>query len=673
MLAINTNINALAAQSALMVNQRKLSGSIERMSTGIRISSAKDDSAGLGMSMRMTADIRGLNVAVRNVHDAISAIQTADSGLSGISSALQRIRELAVQAATDTVTIANRSAMNDEAAQMVFTIDQVVNNTNFNNIKLLDGSFLGKHLQIGTSNTAGDQMTVSISNSDSAGLGLGGYQTQSAGVAVGNTALVSGELTINSTTIGAGATSSAKDVAAAINLQSVTTGVTATARPTASTPVTPVGSNAAAVINLGSYGKLIAPVEVDGGKWYYHWDRNGDGASTGDIFSDTGTYTYNQLYALFKEDINGVIGVRTNNTYRYATINDLRVALPTTGGMDVSPYGPNGLAHLQPDHASITGNMLNTDYNDLLAIWDAYNTRVNAIGYAMDGTPPGWYADTYISATPSTEVDFSRLRIYDAYTFDGNWSGAVALQVINPLTEFSAIAANDIKINNIDIGAISTASTAIVRGAQMATAINAQTTNTGVTATVSASTGGVTLNAADGRNIEISTLNSASITNNKTGISLNGSVSGDRSVTTIHSSVDLSSIGSSGITIIASGGGASAAGFSSSTLSATPRNSLNLATTASAGNAITTIDAAIRINANTRSSLGAYENALTHISANIDNMSMNMVASRNRLLDTDYAIEVSDLARSQILSQASSAILAQANQSERNTIMALLQ
>lgn len=174
MLSINNNINALAAQSALAVNQRKLSGSMERLSTGVRINSAKDDSAGLGMSMRMTAEIRGLYVAVRNTHDAISAIQTADSGLSDISNALQRIRELAVQAATDTVTSANRVAMNNEASQIVSTIDQIVNNTSFNNINLLDGSFQSKHIQIGAGNNSNDSITVSIANSDSSGLNISG-------------------------------------------------------------------------------------------------------------------------------------------------------------------------------------------------------------------------------------------------------------------------------------------------------------------------------------------------------------------------------------------------------------------------------------------------------------------------------------------------------------------
>lgn len=236
MLAINSNINALGAQNALVANQRLLSASMERLATGVRINSAADDVAGLASSTRMTSEIRSLNIAVRNVHDGISMLQTAEGVLLEITNSLQRIRELAVQAANDTFSSENRAVIQREATEMISVIYQMVSATNFNGIKLLDGSFQSKNIQIGVGNTAGDQMSVSIANCDSAGLGLsGGYQTQSAGATVGSTALAAGELAINGTAIGVAASASAKDVATAINLQTPATGVTATAKSTVST------------------------------------------------------------------------------------------------------------------------------------------------------------------------------------------------------------------------------------------------------------------------------------------------------------------------------------------------------------------------------------------------------------------------------------------------------
>lgn len=661
-----TNINALRAQNAFAVNQQKLSISIERLSSGVRINSAIDDAAGLSMASRMTAEISVLSAAGRNVRDGTSALQTADGGLAQITNALQHIRVLAVQAATDTLSSSSRTALNNESFQMVSVIDRMVSTIQFNNMKLLDGSFQSINIQIGAGNTASDQMSVSIVNSDSYGLGLSSLSIQGTGATVGSTALASGALTINGTAIGAGASASAKDVSAAINLLTATTGVTATARATVSTAATPVSSGVASVINLGSgNGQLIAPVQVDGGKWYYYWDRDGSGsANDADMYTSSGNYTFSQLFAVFKEDVNGVVGASTNNTYRYATLNGVRLALPTIGGSDSLPYGPNGIGSLQPN-TSVVLNEVNNAYDDLLAIWDAYATYsfVPERNYsAYNGKPPGWHFDSYISATPGNYM--SAVRIYDGLTFQGNWAATAAIQVLNPPIEFAAIASGDININNVNIGAIGSASTAVARGAQMAVAINAQTSATGVSAAANASTGGVTLTAADGRNIEISTLISAAITSDKTGIALSGSVSGDRSVTTVRADITLSTSSSAGITIATSGNGASASGLSSSTVVTSDATSLDLTTTAGAVSAMTTIDTAIRTISNTRASLGANENTLDYIGSGIADLSMNMTQALSRVVDTDYASETENLTKMQILAQATA--------SQRDAILALI-
>jgi flagellin len=669
-----TNVSVLRAQNAFAANQQKLSISIERLSSGARINSAKDDAVGLSMASRLTSEINLLSAAGRNIRDGSSALQTADGGLAQITNVLQHIQVLAIQAATDALSSSSRTALNNESFQMVSVIDRMVSTIKFNNMKLLDGSFQSKNIQIGAGNTASDQMSLSIVNSDSYGLGLSSSSTQGTGSTVGSTALASGALTINGTAIGAGGSASAKDVAAAINLQSATTGVIATARATVSTAATPASSGVASVINLGSgNGQLIAPVQVDGGKWYYYWDRDGSGsANIADYFSSSGNYTRSQLFATFKEDVNGVVGASTNNTYRYATLNGVRLALPTIGGSDSLPYGPNGTERLQPN-TSVVLNEVNNAYDDLLAIWDAYaawNNSYSSGYYGWNGAPPGWSGDSYISATPGNYM--SAVRVYDGLSFQGNWGATAALQVLNPPIEFAAIASGDININNVNIGAIGSASSAVARGAQMAVAINAQTSATGVSAAANASTGGVTLTAADGRNIEISTLTSAAITSDKTGIALSGSVSGDRSVTTVRSDITLSKSSSTGITIATSGNGASASGLSSATVMTLATTSLDLTTTAGAVSAISTLGAAIRTISNTRASLGANENSLDYIGAGIDDLSMNMTQARSRVLDTDYASETENLTKMQILAQATAAMLTQATASQRDTILALI-
>ena len=669
-----TNVSVLRAQNAFAANQQKLSISIERLSSGVRINSAKDDAVGLSMASRLTSEINLLSAAGRNIRDGASALQTADGGLAQITNVLQHIQVLAIQAATDALSSSSRTALNNESFQMVSVIDRMVSTIKFNNMKLLDGSFQSKNIQIGAGNTASDQMSLSIVNSDSYGLGLSSSSTQGTGATVGSTALASGALTINGTAIGAGASASAKDVAAAINLQTATTGVTATARATVSTAATPASSGVASVINLGSgNGQLIAPVQVDGGKWYYYWDRDGSGsANDADMYTSSGNYTFSQLFAVFKEDVNGVVGASTNNTYRYATLNGVRLALPTIGGSDSLPYGPNGIGSLQPN-TSVVLNEVNNAYDDLLAIWDAYATYsfVPERNYsAYNGKPPGWHFDSYISATPGNYM--SAVRIYDGLTFQGNWAATAAIQVLNPPIEFAAIASGDININNVNIGAIGSASSAVARGAQMAVAINAQTSATGVSAAANASTGGVTLTAADGRNIEISTLISAAITSDKTGIALSGSVSGDRSVTTVRADITLSTSSSAGITIATSGNGASASGLSSSTVVTSDATSLDLTTTAGAFSAMTTIDTAIRTISNTRASLGANENTLDYIGSGIADLSMNMTQALSRVVDTDYASETENLTKMQILAQATAAMLTQATASQRDAILALI-
>ena len=167
---INTNVQSLNAQRNLSVSQNSLSTSMQRLSSGLRINSAKDDAAGLAISERMTTQIRGLNQAARNANDGVSLAQTAEGALGTIGNNLQRIRELAVQSRNATNSTEDRGALQKEVAQLKDEIDRVASTTAFNGTKLLDGSFTEKAFQVGAN--AGERINIdSIVNAQSRSLG----------------------------------------------------------------------------------------------------------------------------------------------------------------------------------------------------------------------------------------------------------------------------------------------------------------------------------------------------------------------------------------------------------------------------------------------------------------------------------------------------------------------
>jgi len=138
MSVINTNISSMQAQNSVRTQGLNLSTAMERLSSGIRINSAKDDAAGLAISTRMTASIRGISAAIRNANDGISLTQTAEGSLGQIGDNLQRIRELAVQSANTGNNSSDRAAMNNEATQLIAEIDRIASNTTYNGIALLE-------------------------------------------------------------------------------------------------------------------------------------------------------------------------------------------------------------------------------------------------------------------------------------------------------------------------------------------------------------------------------------------------------------------------------------------------------------------------------------------------------------------------------------------------------
>ncbi|MCS3744718.1 MULTISPECIES: flagellin [unclassified Xanthomonas] len=190
---INTNVMSLNAQRNLNTSSASMSTSIQRLSSGLRINSAKDDAAGLAISERFTTQIRGLDVASRNANDGISLAQTAEGAMVEIGSNLQRIRELSVQSSNATNSATDRDALNSEVKQLTAEIDRVANQTNFNGTKLLNGDFSGALFQVGAD--AGQTIGInSIVDANVDSLGKASFAAAVSGAGVTGTATASGSV-----------------------------------------------------------------------------------------------------------------------------------------------------------------------------------------------------------------------------------------------------------------------------------------------------------------------------------------------------------------------------------------------------------------------------------------------------------------------------------------------
>ena len=599
--AINTNISALAAQSSLRKTGLAQASAMERLSTGVRINSARDDAAGLAISTRMTANIRGIAAAIRNANDGISLTQTAEGSLTAIGDNLQRIRELAVQSANTGNNTSDRAALNAESSQLIAEIDRVANNSAFNGIKLLDGSFQNQSLQVGAGNEVNDRINISIGSAKSNSLGVGGgssFSTKLTGLQVGSSALAANSLSINGFMVGQASTDSVSSsysdtsgiaVASAINAVSGQTGVTAVVNATKTNTVL-VGTNG--TTNAG--------------------------------------FAAGQL-----------------------TINGIDVGIVAAGGSAGGAQGVLNAAAINKISAQ-TGVTATAASGGALTLTAADGRDIVIGGTLASGT----LSDLGLAA--------------------GTTSAGMA--VGGPSGFAVAILDDEIRINGVNIGAIAAATSRFDRGSQVAAAINTKSSQTGVTATFNTSNGAVLLTAADGRNIITSINgNSTALTSTQTGLShtAGGTSAGTRVETVLRSVVSMSSNSSAGITIAGNtAAGLTSTGFSAGAVTATATqgagvSTVDLSTTSGAQSALTVLDKAINTVTDYRAAMGAYQNRLTASISNLETTSMNLQASRSRILDTDYAKETTHLAKSQIITQAATAMLAQANQSAQS-VLALL-
>lgn len=264
-LTVNTNVSSLNAQRNLGSSSNALQTSLERLSSGSRINSAKDDAAGLQISNRLTSQVNGLGVAVRNANDGISLAQTAEGALQESTNILQRMRDLALQSANGTNSADDRASLQKEVVALKSELDRIATTTSFGTQKLLDGNFGSKSLQVG----ANANETINVSLSSAAASGLGGNAISGAGTAAGTTAatapvLTAGDITVtnasgNAAAVSIETTDTASTAAAKFNAVAGTTGVTAVA-----VTEIEIGSDFAAAITAGSIGNGTNTTDLTG-------------------------------------------------------------------------------------------------------------------------------------------------------------------------------------------------------------------------------------------------------------------------------------------------------------------------------------------------------------------------------------------------------------------------
>ncbi len=426
--SINTNMSALAAQKNMQVQERNLAEAAERLSSGKRINSAADDAAGSAIASKMEAQVRSLSVALRNSNDAISMTQTAEGSLGEIENILQRVRELAVQAGNDTLTSSDRTMIQSEVDALTAEIDKIADTANFNGVKLLDGTNDKLNFQIGINDT--DSLAVNLQKSDSLALGLKGS---------------TGVTTLSSERVPATDFSTNTIAASDIKIN---------------------GQNAFAAVfngNLSSgtanEAKLIADA-INANTAVHGAKANAfntlTSASVGDFVMTTS----------FTLDVDG-------------TAHTIAVASSYQGVVDNINETVSGLkAHLNADNTITLANTTGAQFN---------------ISNAQGATDIGFTANSTYNGFVSLEnIDGSAVRIEAGSTKNGYTNGVGTIADVQSLgfnetssgknietdvVSGTALAENELKINDVIIDKSATGS-----AASIATAINAKTSDHGVTA-----------------------------------------------------------------------------------------------------------------------------------------------------------------------------------------------
>ncbi|MCK9635720.1 MAG: flagellin [Methylobacter tundripaludum] len=706
---INTNMGALTAQRNLNKSQAAGMQAMQRLSSGLRINSAKDDSAGLSIVERMSAQIKGLNQAVRNANDGISIAQVAEGGLGEMSTILQRMRELAVQSANDSNSDTDRSSIQNEVKSLYDEIDRISATTDFNGVKLFSGAGANQSRNIQVGAYAGQGISFTIGQTDTKTLALNSSvaagQTYSG--RVGNTIAATGvgQMTLNGVSVGgvAGGSNSTNiaGMETAINNTSSTSGVTADAfNKVTGTRASVDAAHAVTglVITVDSAaGTLGTSVTIDTAVSLSQLADNINrqvGGVDATIGKDGNLILSNQNGAAI-----AISGVTANTGLSAGTYTGF-LGLTSGNGADIkigtlATYDPSALTafglNMGTGNGSVTGDG---------QITASFATAAAATADLNSVVTTG--AGVYDPATTSTDVVKINGVQVGATATGSAADKAAAINAIGSQTNVTATASTSAYVtvagstlgatNKFSInGTVVSLAATDVSLADVVTKINAAGI-AGVKASADAVTGKLLLKSDSGVDIIVADDNGAGATGGGVFTAVSESATGALTTTIasaqfvgIRGHIDLaSSNGGSiridgnglpddlGLLIPAGGTGLKKFGLvAQNNDDVVVGGGLDVSTASGATAAIKAIDAAINTVVAKRASMGAIQNRFTSVISNLQVSSENMTASRSRIQDTDFASETAELSRTQILQQAGTAMLAQANQSSQG-VMALL-
>ncbi|TKB74366.1 MAG: hypothetical protein E8D46_06650 [Nitrospira sp.] len=618
-LTVNTNIPSLTAQRNLGVSNDLLAKSLERLSSGLRVNRSSDDAAGLSIATKLSFQSRGLRVAVRNAGDAGSLVNTAEGAFNVATNIIGRLRELAVQAASDTNTASDRATLSGESSLLVAELNRLASTAEFNGASLLDGSFSSGKIQVG----ANADQTISFSLGDVRAAQLGKFAAFSVNIddSIGSLgasqqsgfgAITAGEFNINGQLVG-GTTATDDQVSVLeLNYQAVASG-------TSTFVATQLGGDLA----LGT-----AALYINGTAITSLANISGASAASG----TSAAYAQNsEFVSAIVAKINAA-GI-TNVTARVTSGNQGYVLVATKG----------------TDIKLAVSNTANTSQGSLLS----------NIGLASQVVGSG-NATSEVSTYNGQSGAISKAAAINNVR---GKTGVAAVAVANVFSQTTGVTAGSLVANDLFINGFAIDATANIAAGDstgvLRAAINAKTASTGVTANVNGS-GGLVLKAADGRNIALySTANGATLTGASAGSNLY------RGAVRLTSQADVSFSGRT-----------TDLGSASTTVPYTTNldNSLSLldiTTQDGANTAILSLDAALAQISKVRSDVGALTSRLELTTQALTVSAENQEAAAARIKDADFAYETAQFTRNQILVQAGTAILGQANSTSQIALQLL--
>ena len=718
---INTNISSLNAQRNLTTSQNSLATSLQRLSSGLRINSAKDDAAGLAITDRMTSQIRGLNQAARNANDGVSLAQTAEGGLAEVGNNLQRIRELAVQSANATNTASDRASLQAEVAQLLAEIQRVATTTQFNGQNILDGTFSAAQFQVG----ANANQTIVATTGNSQTSAIGSYQVLSNTIsAVSGSALTAGQLTLNGVDVGASTSGSAESISAAINGVTSRTGVTASASTTVSSTNTVLANQTLQsgdlVINGVNIGAVAGSSNVATQGANIAAAINAVSQQTGvTATANGGTGALTLTSATGKTiDITTNASTTADGATRVENATGLELAGTTkTKGSDVVSFGVTtaGVRQVVTHTSAATaaaGQTLTiagktftyvatvTDQaSQILVDNDAAADQAAEVKLALDAAvADGSLDNVTVSAVAGAVITLTaKANVISTAATDGIISASASAAGAGAFAQTAAgvgVAVGDtIKVGgvtyeftlptataastsgNVQVklgtGGANAAADDVLTATNFADAVAAQYAAGNSTVQFTSRTAGaVTLtNTLYGSTGVVAALTEP-VSAGTAGAVSNVATAGVSGAYTASSTKGTLSLNSA-TTFSIGGTSPSTAGLGSASVALSNIGSLDISTVGGANNAISLLDGALSQVATIRGNMGALQNRFQSVVGSLTASSENLSAARSRIQDADFAAETANLTRAQILQQAGVAMLAQANALPNNVLTLL--